>query len=540
VLHRASTPPPPCGCSPAPDLRPLRSERPLKDRSPLPVLQPFWSSITRGSVRGVSSLSSERTERSGGAAFFDLDRTLLLGASGPILGEQLRRVGLIRGDASPVEGAAFKFFDLVGETLPSMFLARQGARAAAGWPVDLVREAADHAAAPLVERILPYAAQMIAEHRAAGRKVVLATTTPRDLLEPFVELAGFDDIIATVYGRSGDRYDGTIDGEFVWGKGKSRSVAEWAGRNRIDLDVSFAYSDSYYDVPLLSIVGHPRAVNPDPRMLAISTLRRWPVIHFDLPAGIPKFVGLEPQQVLQFLARPQTFPGVRFRVSGVGNIPRHGPAVLVANHRSYFDVLAVGYLLAQRGRPVRFLGKKEVFDAPIIGDLATALGGIRVERGTGSDEPLRLAEEALAAGELVALMPQGTIPRGPAFFDPVLRGRWGAAKLASATGAPIVPVGVWGTEAIWPRSSKVPNLTRVWDPPHVELRAGEAFTVDGSDLDADTEQIMRAISEQLPAEAHLRRIPSADELAATYPDGRVPADVDASGSHEQQRRPGTD
>ncbi len=163
-------------------------------------------------MRTVPGPRPETTERSGGAAFFDLDRTLLLGASGPILGEQLRRVGLIRGDASPVESAAFRFFDLVGETLPSMFLARQGARAAAGWPVDLVREAAEHAAAPLAERVLPYAEQMIAEHRAAGRKVVLATTTPRDLLEPFVELVGFDDVIATVYGRRGDRYDGSIDG----------------------------------------------------------------------------------------------------------------------------------------------------------------------------------------------------------------------------------------------------------------------------------------------------------------------------------------
>ena len=53
------------------------------------------------------------------------------------------------------------------------------------------------------------------------------------------------------------------------------------------------------------------------------------------------------------------------------------------------------------------------------------MGGIRVERGTGSDEPLRAAAQALEGGELVAIMPQGTIPRGPAFFDPVLKGRWG-------------------------------------------------------------------------------------------------------------------
>ena len=73
------------------------------------------------------------------------------------------------------------------------------------------------------------------------------------------------------------------------------------------------------------------------------------------------------------------------------HIPEDGPAIIVGNHRSYFDPLAMALALAKRGRPVRFLGKKEVFDAPVVGQLAKAMGGIRVERGTGSDEPLAAA-----------------------------------------------------------------------------------------------------------------------------------------------------
>ena len=113
------------------------------------------------------------------------------------------------------------------------------------------------------------------------------------------------------------------------------------------------------------------------------------------------------------------FPWVRFDIDGLEHIPATGPAILVGNHRSYFDGLAIGYVAAQIGRPMRFLGKKEVFDVPLVGQLASALGGIRVERGTGSDEPLAAAAEALDGGELVALMPQGTIPGGRAFFEPV-------------------------------------------------------------------------------------------------------------------------
>lgn len=474
------------------------------------------------------------------AAIFDLDRTLLSGASGPILGEALRHVGLLTSSTGPLESLAFGLFNAIGETWPSMLLTRQGARAARGWSVDLVAAAAERAAEPLRDAVLPYAQQLISEHRSQGRLLVLATTTPLDLISPLAEVLGFDDVVATRYGRRSGYYDGTIDGEFVWGKGKARSVAQWAFSRRIDLDASYAYSDSYYDVPLLSIVGHPRAVNPDPRMLAVATLRRWPVVHFDVPSGVPKFAGLEPQKVLMMLAQPQLFPWMRLDLGGEDRIPTKGPAVLVANHRSYIDPIAVGLLLARVGRPVRFLGKKEVFDAPIVGDVVAALGGIRVDRGSGSDEPLQAAKDALDAGELVALMPQGTIPRGPAFFDPELKGRWGAVKLAEATGAPIIPIGLWGTENVWPRSSKLPNLTNVLDPPKVRVRVGRPVELKHRSVDADTRRVMAAISDLLPEESRKRREPTHEDLARTYPGGVVPEDLGAAAEHESDRRPGVD
>ncbi len=476
----------------------------------------------------------------GGAAFFDLDRTLLIGASGPFISEALRHVGLLSGGSNPLESVVFRIFDTIGETRPAMLLTRQGARLARGWNLDLVRKAAEMAAAPLADAVVPYARPIFDEHRAAGRRLVIATTTPVDLVRPLADALGFDDVIATRYGVKDGRYDGTIDGLFVWGKDKARAVAEWADAHDVDLDASYAYSDSFYDVPLLSLVGHPTAVNPDPRMMAMAAVRRWPVMHLDVPKGVPKFLGVEPQQAIQRLVHPQLFPYVRFDLQGLERIPLHGKAILVANHRSYFDPMAIGYLLSRRGRTVRFLGKKEVFDAPVLGDVAAAMGGIRVDRGTGSDEPLQAAEEALAAGEMVSLMPQGTIPRGPAFFDPVLAGRWGAAKLARESGAPIIPVGIWGTERVWPRSSKLPDVTNVLAPPTVRIRVGEAIHLGGEDLDEDTATMMSAIVDLLPDEARDERTPTLDELAATYPDGRIPDDVEGAATHEGGRRPGTD
>ncbi len=437
---------------------------------------------------------------------------------------------------NPLEPLLFGVFNLMGENWPTMMATKQAARVAKGWKVADVERAAALAADGLAEMVLPYARAELIAHRVAGRRLVLATTTPYDLVQPLANALGFDDVIATRYGRNGDEYDGSIAGEYVWGKGKARAVKEYAEAEGIDLGESHAYSDSYYDVPLLSIVGHPHVINPDPRMAAVATLRRWPQKWFDVPDGVPKFVGLEPQTALYRLVRPELFPYVRFRIYGTKRVPPTGPAILVANHRSYFDPIAIGMMLSKVGRPVRFLGKKEVFDAPIVGDVARAMGGIRVDRGTGNDAPIQAAEEALAAGDLVAVMPQGTIPRGREFFTPELKGRWGAMKLAHATGAPVIPIGLWGTEKVWPRSSRLPNVTNILSPPTVTIRVGKPVEVGGVDLDADTKAMMAAIVDLLPPEARREHEPTPEELARTLPPGGAEPDPD----HEATRRPGTD
>lgn len=447
----------------------------------------------------------------------------------------LKRVGLLPDRSIPGEGLVFKFFDVVGETIPSMMATRQMARAASGWDRSLVQEAGKLAAERLIDEVPGFAKALIADHHAEGRKVVMATTSPYDLVKPLADALGLDDVIATRYGEADGRYDGKVDGFFVWGPGKLAAVKVWALEHGVDVAASYAYSDSVYDMPLLSAVKHATAVNPDPRLRVVAAIRRWPTQYFDVPAGVPKLVGVEPQRALQFLARPQLFPWVRFDVDGVENIPKDGPAILVGNHRSYFDPLAIGWALAQAGRPVRFLGKKEVFDAPVVGQFVTALGGIRVERGTGSDEPLHAAAEALGAGEAVAIMPQGTIPRGRAFFDPVLKGRWGAAKLAAMTGAPVIPIGLWGTEKVWPRNARTPDVLAIGHPPTVRIRVGPPVELGRVDADADTVAIMSALVDLLPDEARIHREPTPEELARSLP-ASYKGDPDA----ELDRRPGTD
>ena len=473
----------------------------------------------------------------GQAAFFDLDRTILSGASALVVSKVLRETGVVKRSL-PGETLLYQVFETFGDNLPSMVLGRQAVIAMRGHAQKEVREAAVRAVPELVQLLQPYVRHVIDDHRAQGRTVVLATTTPRDLIEPFAKEVGFDDVIATTYEVDSDgRYTGELVGPYVWSRGKKEAVKNWCTTNGVDVGESYAYSDSVYDEPLLSMVGHPHCVNPDWRLRLMAVARRWPVMHFDVPVGVAKIpvVGLEAQQALMKFARPEVFPYARFSISGTENIPRDSAAIICGNHRSYFDIAAISLAVARTGRAVRFLGKKEVFDAPVIGPLATALGGIRVERGTGSDEPLRAASISLDAGDLVAIMPQGTIPRGRAFFDPVLKGRWGAARLAAQTRAPVIPVGIWGTEKVWPRNAKLPNITNVTSPPEIVIRVGAPVELGYVDADADTKKIMDAIVNLLPDEARVYREPTPDELRRSYPSNYV-GDPDA----EEDRRPGTD
>jgi putative phosphoserine phosphatase / 1-acylglycerol-3-phosphate O-acyltransferase len=452
------------------------------------------------------------------AVFIDLDRTLLCQASGQALNKALMDEGVLpQGRTLPGDKLLYAVNNRLGENLLSMGLVRAAARVAKGWRQDQVQAAGKRAVPELIEMVAPFAPQYLAAFREAGHLLVLSTTTPADMITPFAEAMGFDAVIATAYETKDGRYTGRLYEGFVWGTGKLKAVRAWAEGEGIDLDDCHACSDSVFDTPLLASVGSPHAVNPDPSLHVIATARRWPIEYWDRPPGVPSVMGLEPYHLIRPFVRTSSFPYARFDLTGVDRIPSKGPVLLAANHRSYFDVAALALVAARLGRPVRFLGKKEIFDAPVVGTIARAIGGISVDRGSGSDQPLRAAEAALRAGEVVIVLPQGTIPRGEAFFDPILKGKTGTARLAAATGAVVIPVGIWGTERVWARSARTPDFTLVRHPPRVTIRVGHPVVLSGTGAVADTAAIMAAISTLLPEESWVRHEPTAEELARTKP-----------------------
>ena len=244
-----------------------------------------------------------------GAVFVDLDRTLIRSASGPVLQAAMVAEGVLpAGRSLPGERYLYGFYNTFGETAAFMSLARGAARLMKGRSAEAVRAAGQAAVEELIDLVQPWALEELGVHRAEGRLIVLATTSPLDLVTPLARALDFDDVIGTRYEEVEGTYTGRLIGKFAWGRGKRDKVRDWCAANAVDLADCHAYSDSMYDVPLLSSVGHPHPLNADPRLVAVALARRWPLENWDRPPGVPNVVGLEPYHLLRPFVRPESFP----------------------------------------------------------------------------------------------------------------------------------------------------------------------------------------------------------------------------------------
>lgn len=181
-------------------------------------------------------------------------------------------------------------------------------------------------------------------------------------------------------------------------------------------------------------------------------------------------------------------------------VPQTGGVILVANHISNFDTLALGEYLIWSGRWPRFLGKSEIFRTPIIGWLGRACGQIPVYRNTDrAKDALVAAEAALRDGKAVMMYPEGTITGDPDLWP--MTGHHGCARLALSTGFPVVPLGQTGADLvlgrkrlIWPRLyPKKPMQVICGDPVDLSDVDGKELTKDV--LERATVRIMDAITE---------------------------------------------
>ena len=450
------------------------------------------------------------------AAFFDLDRTLLGDSSGIMIMDAMREKGLISDRDLALADVGRRFFKVVGETWIGMQITKRSLSRFAGWSGKDMRDAAQRSVDKLDAAVYTEARELIERHKRDGDMVVIATSTGRDIVEPLADRLGVDRLIATEYEEDAEGvYTGNLIGKWLWGPDKAEAVKQFAEREGIDLDESYAYSDSYFDRHLLEIVGYPRVVNPDAMMRAYAVRKGWPVLGFKNREGPPQ-IALEPYDLLRPFAHPLIAP-VNVVAEGVQLIPRNGPVILAANHRSYLDPIVLTAVGMRRGRKLRYLGKKEMFDTPVIGQGMKLLGQIEVDRGTGDTAPLQQAVDALHRGEAIGIFPQGTIPRGEAFYEPKLEAKTGVARLAVEADVPVIPVALWGTETIWPRNHRVPRVGELLARRPVYAKVGEPITLKGNDFHALADEVMDRITDLLPDDVRNMAKPTPTQIKLATP-----------------------
>jgi HAD superfamily hydrolase (TIGR01490 family) len=167
-----------------------------------------------------------------------------------------------------------------------------------GWPADRVAEII---ARNLHDLILPHvyaeARALLTEHRTAGQDVVIVSTAGQEMVAPIGALLGASSVIATRMEVADGRYTGQVE-FYAYGEAKAEQVRVLAAERGYSLPHCYAYSDSVTDLPMLEVVGNPRAVNPDRALRRIAHQRGWPVLTFGgsgtLPAGPPPAAAGDP------------------------------------------------------------------------------------------------------------------------------------------------------------------------------------------------------------------------------------------------------
>src|SRR5690242_21722355 len=252
----------------------------MPDRQPAHRPQP-WP-LVPAPLRPARPLDLPAVGR--GAAFFDLDKTVIAKSSALAFGRPFFRDGLItRRDVFKAAYAQL-VYKIGGADEQQMARIRDYvANLCKGWKVEQVQQIVNET---LHELIHPYiyaeAAALIEQHRAAGRDVVLVSASGVEMVRPIGELLGATDVIATRMVVADGSYTGEV-GFYAAGPQKVEAVRTMALERGYDLAESYAYSDSVTDAPLLGAVGHPTVVNGDRALRRLAVERGWPMLEFRHP-----------------------------------------------------------------------------------------------------------------------------------------------------------------------------------------------------------------------------------------------------------------
>jgi HAD superfamily hydrolase (TIGR01490 family) len=221
------------------------------------------------------------------AAFFDLDKTIIARSSALAFGRPFRAGGLINRRAALKAAYAQLVYLVAGADEDQMNRMRDYVtEMCTGWDVQHVKEIVAETLFDIVDPLIyAEAADLIEQHKAHGREVVIVSTSGEEVVGPIGALVGADRVIATRMVVQDGRYTGEV-AYYAYGPTKAQAMRELAEAAGYDLADCYAYSDSVTDLPMLEAVGHPTAVNPDRALRRAAREREWPVLVFSRPVSM--------------------------------------------------------------------------------------------------------------------------------------------------------------------------------------------------------------------------------------------------------------
>lgn len=221
------------------------------------------------------------------AAFFDLDKTVIAKSSLLAFSRPFFQEGLINRRAVLKSTYAQFVFMLAGADADQIERMRAHITALCeGWDVGQVRSIVEETLHDIVDPLVyKEATQLIADHRAEGHDVVVVSASGQEIVAPIADMLGATHCVATKMVVADGRYTGDVE-FYCYAENKAVAIKELAEHNGYELDECHAYSDSATDQPMLEVVGHPTAVNPDRALRKAAAQQGWPVLTFSHPVSL--------------------------------------------------------------------------------------------------------------------------------------------------------------------------------------------------------------------------------------------------------------
>jgi HAD superfamily hydrolase (TIGR01490 family) len=218
-----------------------------------------------------------------GAAFFDLDKTLMAGSSGMVFARVASEHGMVSKRQLARWGRDHLRYRLRGstdeETSELLRVARETFR---GVPERDITRMGPEVLAGILPRVYPEMLEEVHRHQDEGRATFIVSAAGNEMVKLLASVLGMEGGIGTSYEVGPDGlYNGRLNGPFVYGEGKVEAMQRFAEEHEIDMGESYAYSDSVSDLPMLRSVGNAVVVNPDAELLALARQEGWRVLKFE-------------------------------------------------------------------------------------------------------------------------------------------------------------------------------------------------------------------------------------------------------------------